>query len=119
MWCGVRSGGEVIVLLNSSLVAELIKKDEIDRIREAMEQSVTPGTQTFEQALYKLFKAGKITKEEALRNADSASNLSSLIDYSRTAKVKAFDPSFVPSSSQETTPDSTSIQFDSIKLDLG
>jgi twitching motility protein PilU len=109
----------VEVLLNSSLVAELIKKDEIDRIREAMEQSVTPGTQTFEQSLYKLFKAGKITKEEALRNADSASNLSSLIDYSRTAKVKAFDPNFVPSSTQETSPDSTSIQFDSIKLDLG
>ncbi len=108
----------VEILLNSSLVAELIKKDEIDKIREAMEQSVTPGTQTFEQALYKLFKSGKITKEEALRNADSASNLSSLIDYSHTSKMKAFDPNFVPSPSKEVMPATPAIQFDAIKLNL-
>jgi twitching motility protein PilU len=108
----------VEVLLNSSLVSELIKKDEIDKIREAMEQSVTPGTQTFEQALYKLFKSGKITKEEALRNADSASNLSSLIDYSQTAKLKAFDPKFESTQVTEKTPASPAIQFNTIKLNL-
>lgn len=108
----------VEVLLNSSLVAELIKKDEIDKIREAMEQSVTPGTQTFEQALYKLFKAGKITKEEALRNADSASNLSSLIDYSQTAKMKAFDPNAIPAATKEIIPASPLTPFGDIKLNL-
>ena len=111
----------VEILLNSALVADLIKKDEIDRIREAMEQSVTQGSQTFEQALYKLFKAGQITKEEALRNADSASNLSSLIDYSQTTKMKAFNPAALSSGSGEnTTSPSTppGAQFNSIKLNL-
>jgi twitching motility protein PilU len=112
----------VEILLNSSLVADLIKKDEIDKIREAMEQSVSPGTQTFEQALYKLFKAGQITKEEALRNADSASNLSSLIDYSQTSKMKAFTQptSASPTSGEAPTSSSNqpSTQFNSIKLNL-
>ncbi len=106
----------VEVLLNSSLIAELIKNDEIDRIREAMEQSVTPGSQTFEQALYKLFKSGQISKDEALRNADSASNLSSLIDYSQTSKMKAIDPATqLAASKPAATPAG---KFDGIKLNL-
>ena len=82
----------VEILLNTTLIAELIKNDEIEKIREAIEKSVSPGSQTFEQSLYKLFKNGEISKEEALLNADSASNLSSLLDYSHTSKMKAFDP---------------------------
>ncbi|MGB4923190.1 MAG: type IV pilus twitching motility protein PilT, partial [Candidatus Nitrotoga sp.] len=72
----------VEVLLNTTLISELIKNDELDKIRDAIDQSVSSGSQTFEQALYKLYKNGEITKEDALRNADSASNLSSLISYS-------------------------------------
>ncbi len=103
----------VEVLLNTALIADLIKNDQIDKIREAMEQSVSPGAQTFEQALYKLFKAGKISKEEALRNADSASNLSSLIDYSQTARMKTYEQAAVkPTSGQGKT------EFDGIKLNL-
>jgi twitching motility protein PilU len=106
----------VEVLLNSSLIADLIKNDEIDRIREAMEQSVTPGSQTFEQALYKLFKSGQISKEEALRNADSASNLSSLIDYSQTTKMKAIDPATQQVAAQASA--TPAGKFDGIKLNL-
>ena len=80
----------VEILLNTSLIADLIKNDEIDKIRDAIGQSVSAGSQTFEQALYKLFKSGQITKEEAMRNADSASNLSTLVDFSQTTKMKAF-----------------------------
>lgn len=107
----------VEVLLNSSLIADLIKNDEIDKIREAMEQSVSAGSQTFEQALYKLYKAGQITKEEALRNADSASNLSSLIDYSQTTRMKAFDPNS-PKPEATAQPAPSSAKFDGIKLNL-
>ncbi len=107
----------VEVLLNSALIADLIKNDEIDKIREAMEQSVSAGSQTFEQALYKLYKAGHITKEEALRNADSASNLSSLIDYSQTTKMKAFDPSSHPSAPASPAA-APATKFDGIKLNL-
>ncbi len=107
----------VEVLLNSALIADLIKNDEIDKIREAMEQSVSAGSQTFEQALYKLFKAGLITKEEALRNADSASNLSSLIDYSQTTKMKAYDPS-APAQDEPPASNPAAAKFDTIKLNL-
>ncbi|MDH4283866.1 MAG: PilT/PilU family type 4a pilus ATPase [Gallionellaceae bacterium] len=86
----------VEVLLNTSLIADLIKNDEIEKIRDAIGQSVSSGSQTFEQALYKMFKAGLISREEALRNADSASNLSSLLDFSQTTQMPAFEPNAPP-----------------------
>jgi twitching motility protein PilU len=88
----------VEILLNTSLISDLIKNDEIDKIRDAITKSVSPGSQTFEQALYKLFKSGQITKAEAMKNADSASNLASLIYFSErtsTMKVPVFDPNQV------------------------
>jgi twitching motility protein PilU len=84
----------VEILLNTSLIADMIKNDEIEKIRDAIEKSVSAGSQTFEQALYRLFKTGQISKEEAMRNADSSSNLSALIDFSvrtNTMKVPVFD----------------------------
>ena len=105
----------VEILLNSSLIADLIKNDEIEKIRDAISQSVSAGSQTFEQALYKLFKSGQITKEEALRNADSASNLSSLLDFSQTAKMKAYDPN-TPQSA--TSPDAPAADFGHITLNI-
>ncbi|HEX5363983.1 MAG TPA: PilT/PilU family type 4a pilus ATPase [Gallionella sp.] len=104
----------VEVLLNTSLIADMIKNDEIDQIREAIEKSVSPGSQTFEQALYKLFKSGKITKEEAMRNADSSSNLSSLIDFSdrtSTMQVPVFDPAQAAPTSAKAGSDFTGIKL--------
>jgi twitching motility protein PilU len=63
------------VLLNTRYTAELIDKGEIIEIKEAMEKSMTPGSQTFEQCLFKMYHDGLISKEEALGNADSATNL--------------------------------------------
>jgi len=103
----------VEILLNTSLIADLIKNDEIDKIRDAIGQSVSPGSQTFEQALYKLFKSGQITKEEAMRNADSASNLATLVDYSQTARMKAFNPE-----EHQETLKSDAVNFDGITLNL-
>lgn len=106
----------VEVLLNTSLIADLIKNDEIEKIRDAIEKSVSPGSQTFEQALYKLFKTGQITKEEAMRNADSASNLSSLIDFSErtnTMKVPVYRPENIEQQSEPPHSD-----FSAIKLNL-
>jgi twitching motility protein PilU len=104
----------VEVLLNSSLIADHIKNGEIEKIRDAIEQSVSPGSQTFEQALYKLFRSGKITKEEAVRNADSASNLSAMIDYSETRKMKAYDPNNPPPAAAR----APAADFNAIKLDI-
>jgi twitching motility protein PilU len=105
----------VEILLNSSLIADLIKNDEIEKIRDAIGQSISPGSQTFEQALYKLFKSGEITREEAMLNADSSSNLASLVDYSQTSKMKAFDPNAPQSGSQ---PLPSTANFDGITLNL-
>ncbi len=64
------------ILLNSPYVAELIQKGEIDELKAAMEQSEDRGMQTFDQALFHLYRSGRVSKEEALRNADSRNNLS-------------------------------------------
>ncbi|MBN8549704.1 MAG: PilT/PilU family type 4a pilus ATPase [Deltaproteobacteria bacterium] len=71
-------GGRVAaveVLLDSPRVKDLIHKAQIAELKEAMEKSTNVGMQTFDQALYDLYKAGKITLDEALKNADSANNL--------------------------------------------
>lgn len=65
----------VEVLLNTKHIAALIKDGEISRIKEAMEQSLAPGSQTFEHALFQHYSANKITLEEAMANADSPTNL--------------------------------------------
>jgi twitching motility protein PilU len=70
----------VEVLLNTRHISELIEKGEISEIKEALEKSMSPGSQTFEQALFKLFMDGKITQDEAMANADSATNMLWLIN---------------------------------------
>lgn len=68
------------VMLNTKHIAELMEKGDIDGIREAMQKSLSPGSQTFEQALYELYTNGTISLEEALGAADSANNLQWLIN---------------------------------------
>jgi hypothetical protein len=85
----------VEVMLNTKHVAELIKKGSIDEIKEAMEQSLSPGSETFEQSLFKLFSKGLISKEEALRNSDSASNLAWLMDNAGLSKARDASPANV------------------------
>ncbi|MEO6354307.1 MAG: PilT/PilU family type 4a pilus ATPase [Burkholderiaceae bacterium] len=63
------------VMLNTRHVAELIEKGEITQIKEAIEKSLSPGSQTFEQTLLHMIKSGAISQEEGLANADSPSNL--------------------------------------------
>ncbi|MCL2020612.1 MAG: PilT/PilU family type 4a pilus ATPase [Betaproteobacteria bacterium] len=68
------------VLLNTRYVSDLIERGEVQSIKEAMEQSNAVGSQTFEQDLFRLYKEGTITLEEALANADSPTNLSWIIN---------------------------------------
>lgn len=64
------------ILLNTPRVADLIRKGQIHDIKEAMENSLDAGMQTFDQALYRLYKSEQIELEEALRKADSRDGLS-------------------------------------------
>jgi twitching motility protein PilU len=66
----------VEIMLLTTFVAELIQKGDVHSVKEAMEQGSERGMQTFDQALYQLYKKGEITLEEALGNADSRNNLS-------------------------------------------
>jgi twitching motility protein PilU len=70
----------VEILLNTSLIAELIKNGEFTQIKEAMEQSLYPGSQTFEQSLCTLYLDEKVTYDEAMIASDSSTNLAWLIN---------------------------------------
>jgi len=63
------------ILLNTPRVADLVKKGDVAAIKEVMVKSENVGMQTFDSALLRLFKEGKISEEEALKNADSRNNL--------------------------------------------
>ena len=63
------------VMLNSPYISDLIFKGEVGEIKEAMKKSRELGMQTFDQALFDLYEAGKISYEDALRNADSLNDL--------------------------------------------
>ncbi len=69
----------VEVLVNNMHIAELIQRREVDKIKDAMEQSMVEGSQTFEESLLELVLSGKISKQEALLNADSATNMEWLL----------------------------------------
>lgn len=70
------------IMLNTRHISELIERGEVQGIKDAMEQSLAPGSQTFEQDLFRLYHEGTITLDEALANADSPTNLSWLINNS-------------------------------------
>ncbi|GAB4393722.1 MAG: PilT/PilU family type 4a pilus ATPase [Gammaproteobacteria bacterium] len=63
------------ILIGSPLVSELIKRNEITGIKEVMQKSENIGMQTFDTALYQLYKQNKISLQEAIQNADSQNNL--------------------------------------------
>ena len=65
----------VEVMLNSPLVADLIFKGQVADIKEIMKKSRELGMQTFDQALFDLYEEGRISYEDALRNADSVNDL--------------------------------------------
>jgi twitching motility protein PilU len=63
------------ILTDTPRIKDLIKRGEVDVLKDAMEQGVQEGCQTFDQALFALYVDGKISLDQALVNADSANNL--------------------------------------------
>ena len=63
------------ILLGTPRAADLIAKGDVGSLKELMEKSGEQGMQTFDMALFKLYKQGRISLEEALKNADSKNNL--------------------------------------------
>jgi twitching motility protein PilU len=63
------------ILLGTPRVCDLVKQGKVDEIKEVIDRSEEQGMQTFDSALYTLFRQGRISEEEALKNADSRNNL--------------------------------------------
>ncbi|MEW6298301.1 MAG: PilT/PilU family type 4a pilus ATPase [Thermodesulfobacteriota bacterium] len=77
------------ILLNTPRIRELIKKGEVDTLKEAMEQGAQEGCQTFDMALFDLYADGHIDLDQALSNADSVNNLRLKIKVSETKEAAA------------------------------
>ena len=69
------------VMLNTPHISELIKRGDVSGIKEAIEGSSEGGIQSFDVALLHLYRKGLISMEEALRNADSRSNMEARINF--------------------------------------
>ncbi|MCK9505224.1 MAG: PilT/PilU family type 4a pilus ATPase [Porticoccaceae bacterium] len=67
------------ILLNTPLVSDIIRKGEVHKLKELMTKSTEQGMQTFDQALYQLYRTGEITYEDAIAHADSKNDLRLLI----------------------------------------
>lgn len=115
----------VEIMLNTKHIQELIKNGDIDQIKDAMEQSLAPGSQTFEQALFRLYSSGRIRLEEAMSNADSPTNLHWLINNAAkgpsTPTASATTPagaSGAPAPAPASRPPAAQDDLSSIKLNL-
>ena len=108
----------VEILLNSSLIAELVKNGEITQIKEAMEKSLYPGSQTFEQSLCRLYIDEVISYEEAMSASDSPTNLAWLINQNApTARVDSMSRSDGEKSARRTHSDFAALQIEPEMLD--
>lgn len=67
------------ILLNTPLVSDLIRKGEVHKLKELMKNSREHGMQTFDQALYDLYSAGKISYDDAINSADSQNEVRLMI----------------------------------------
>ncbi|PZW98174.1 twitching motility protein PilU [Pseudomonas sp. 478] len=65
----------VEVMIGTPTIGDLIRRNELDELKNIMEKSAQLGMQTFDDALFALVKEGAVSEDEALKNADSANNL--------------------------------------------
>ncbi len=101
------------VLLNTTHIAELIEHGRLTDIKEAMEKSIAAGSVTFEQALVRLVTERRITRDEALLNTDSQTNLLWLLENAdgqpvdqhagQASDTASFGPIFEERSGERTT----------------
>ena len=63
------------VLINTPMIRDLLRRGEVHAIKQAMEESLEEGMQSFDQCLFRMAKDGIIEQEEALRAADSRDGL--------------------------------------------
>ncbi len=108
------------VLLGTPLACDLIKRGEVAALKEVMQKSENLGMQTFDSALYSLFQQGKISLDEALKNADSKNNLRLKITLSegdnapKTSSPAPETKSTIPAALTPNNKDSLSLSLEPI-----
>ena len=76
-----RRAAAVEIMLNTPHISDLIRKGDVSTIKEAIQASGEKGIQSFDHSLLDLYKAGRVTMDDALVNADSRSNLEARINF--------------------------------------
>jgi twitching motility protein PilU len=76
-----RRAPAVEVMLNTPHISELIRRGDVSSIKEAIVNSAEKGILSFDNSLVALFKAGRISLDDALANADSRTNLEARINF--------------------------------------
>ncbi len=76
-------------MLDTPRVIDLIKRGEIDAVKDAVEQSSPDGCRTFDHSLFELYAAGRIDEAAAVANADSPNDLRLVIRRHRVASGAA------------------------------
>ncbi|MBR9885642.1 MAG: PilT/PilU family type 4a pilus ATPase [Oceanospirillales bacterium] len=97
------------VLINTPLIQDLIRKAEVHEIKEVVKKSTNLGMQTFDQALYTLYRDGIITYETALGHADSANDLRLMIKLNSDTNPD-LETDDMPSFTLQDTEDDLNIQ---------
>ncbi|MDB5828819.1 MAG: type pili twitching motility protein PilT, partial [Variovorax sp.] len=95
------------VMLNTALVAELIEKGDFSAVKEAMEQSMAEGSQTFEEYIARLITDGMVTREEGLSQADSPTNLMWRLQNTNAPKAPAAEHALLDQVDEPTFTDIT------------
>ena len=106
------SGGRVPateVMINTQLIAEFITKGDFFSIKDAMEKSVSEGSQSFEQDIARMVAGNIVTRAEGLAHADSPTNLMWRLENDFAAAIKAQEP---PPDDPDDTPTFTEIVLD-------
>lgn len=102
----------VEVMVNTRLIAELIEKGDFFGVREALEKSMAKESQTFEADLARLIVDGLVTREEALANADSPTNLMWRLDNDLSLRKPKGEPEAPPPPEENTGPSFSDFTLD-------
>ena len=107
----------VEILLGTPLVQDMIRRGDVHEIKEVMQKSENIGMQTFDRALFKLVEAGRISLDEALKNADSPNNLrlSLTLNNSDAVEKKESVNLSLMSTAEDDDEDETKDEFTSIE----
>ena len=105
----------VEVMMNNTVISELIERGDFSGVKEAMEKSMVEGAQTFEQDIARLIHEGRITRKEGMNQADSPTNLLWRLDNDFDVARRAATEASLQAEAEPVGPTFTDIVLD-IKL---